>query len=222
MTAYLVAYRDSLKDLSISAHADKDAAKAVGDLTPGSWTAIVVASEADLLPHSGLVLALFNALAPEGTPPVKRFETSEAGRRRLFLRIVDTKKTEPPQAVPEPKPVEVVKPAETIPETAPVAGTAAPGATEEADVAAKKKAARKTKAKTNGSTKRASGSGRINPDAHIEVLVDKNPKRPTAESHKRFELYRTGMKVSTFLEKGGTNADLSWDRAHKFIKITNP
>lgn len=53
----------------------------------------------------------------------------------------------------------------------------------------------------------------------ITLLVDKNPKRPTAAAYARFELYRNGQTVSEFLAAGGTKADLSWDRSHDFIRI---
>lgn len=59
-------------------------------------------------------------------------------------------------------------------------------------------------------------------DATITLLVDKNPKRPTASAYARFALYRTGQTVAEFLAAGGTKADLSWDRAHDFIRIDAP
>jgi hypothetical protein len=56
-------------------------------------------------------------------------------------------------------------------------------------------------------------------NATITLLVDKNPKRPTAAAYARFELYRNGQTAGEFLAAGGTKADLSWDRVHGFIQI---
>ena len=56
-------------------------------------------------------------------------------------------------------------------------------------------------------------------DMVITKRVAENPKRAGSAAFDRFALYRTGMKVSTFLEKGGTRADLSWDTARGFISV---
>lgn len=53
----------------------------------------------------------------------------------------------------------------------------------------------------------------------IVVKADKNPKREGSESHKRFEFYRTGQLVKTYLEKGGTMGDLNFDRKQGFIVL---
>lgn len=54
-------------------------------------------------------------------------------------------------------------------------------------------------------------------EGRIKLLVEENPKRGAAE--KRFDLYNKNKTVKSFLEAGGTRADLSWDVAHKFIEI---
>jgi hypothetical protein len=59
----------------------------------------------------------------------------------------------------------------------------------------------------------------ISDAAVITLLVEKNPKRPTAAAWARFELYRSGQTVAEFLAAGGTKGDLSWDRVHDFIRI---
>lgn len=56
-------------------------------------------------------------------------------------------------------------------------------------------------------------------DMVITKLVSENPKRAGTAAFDRFALYRTGMKVATFFEKGGTRADLVWDTAHEFISV---
>ena len=62
----------------------------------------------------------------------------------------------------------------------------------------------------------------IRDDALITVLTEKNPKRPGSAAFERFKLYRTGMTVGDFLRAGGTRADISWDRSHKFITLDSP
>ena len=65
----------------------------------------------------------------------------------------------------------------------------------------------------------ASAKTPIAETGRIRLLVDKNPKRPTASAHARFALYRDGMTVAEFLAAGGTRADLSWDRTKHFVAI---
>jgi hypothetical protein len=58
------------------------------------------------------------------------------------------------------------------------------------------------------------------PNEHIiTLLVDHNPKRPSSESHARFEHYEDEMTVEAALAAGITTGDLNWDVAHDFIKI---
>jgi hypothetical protein len=56
-------------------------------------------------------------------------------------------------------------------------------------------------------------------DATIKVLIDGNPRREGSETHERFALYRSGMKVGTFIERGGWFGDLRWDVARKHIEL---
>lgn len=44
-----------------------------------------------------------------------------------------------------------------------------------------------------------------------------NPKR--GKSRDRFELYREGMTVQEYIEKGGYSADISWDVKRGFIVV---
>jgi len=53
----------------------------------------------------------------------------------------------------------------------------------------------------------------------ITLVEKKNPKREGSEGYKRYALYKSGMKVSEFLEAGGTSADLRYDEAKGFIKV---
>lgn len=48
---------------------------------------------------------------------------------------------------------------------------------------------------------------------------DNNPKREGSASAQRFALYKDGMSVKQFVDKGGKLADISWDVSKGFIKI---
>lgn len=79
--------------------------------------------------------------------------------------------------------------------------------------------AKAAKATTNGTRGRA----RAYPDdAKIVLRTSENPKREGTSAHERFSLYRNGMRVSTFLEKGGTSMDLNYDVKKEFIEIQLP
>jgi len=70
---------------------------------------------------------------------------------------------------------------------------------------------------TNGAAK---GRKRNHTEAQvITVLVDKNPKREGSSAHERFNLYRTGMTVSQYVEAGGRTGDLTYDEKHSFISV---
>lgn len=56
-------------------------------------------------------------------------------------------------------------------------------------------------------------------DAKITVLSTSNPKRKGSGSYDRFELYKSGMTVKNFLDKGGKTADLTWDTRKGFIEV---
>lgn len=169
-----------------------------------------VFNEASLLNLDGpSLVALYNAI--RRGPPIKRFESKEKAVARVFtlLENYDPTLTNPSVSNPGPENVKTA--------------TGESGAETEQDMAKKAKKSKKTpKAKAPKKTKSTSAKKaghQYKDDMKISVLVDKNPKRPTAAAFKRFELYREGMKVSTFLANGGTRADLSWDVGHKFISV---
>ena len=56
--------------------------------------------------------------------------------------------------------------------------------------------------------------------ATIAVLAEKNPKREGTKAYSAFSLYRDGMTCAEFIAAGGSKADLSWDRSHGFISIS--
>ncbi len=55
-------------------------------------------------------------------------------------------------------------------------------------------------------------------DKKVKLLVKENPKR--GKSAERFAIYKTGMKVSEFVEKGGLLADVKYDLGKKFISLS--
>ena len=95
-----------------------------------------------------------------------------------------------------------------------------------APVAAKKpaKKAAPKKAKASAKKAKAGGAKRVRlaeqyAGKKVKLLVKENPKRKGAAPAKRFDLYKNGMTVETFLEKGGTAADVRWDVKHKYIAL---
>ena len=162
-----------------------------------SATAFVIETELDFsdrLIFSGPVLVtIFNRIA-DGCG-VRRFESLAYARERVFSEIV-RRFGSVPYTVPTPAPE---------PEAVPVAPT------KEKTVMAK--------AKTTGTLGRKPN---VSKDAMITVLAPKNPKREGTNAFDRFALYRSGMKVSTFLEKGGSRIDLAYDTAKEYIRIDEP
>ena len=53
----------------------------------------------------------------------------------------------------------------------------------------------------------------------ITLLVTENPKREGAAGRQRFALYRTGMTVQDYLDKGGKRSDIRRDSRKGFIKL---
>jgi hypothetical protein len=60
---------------------------------------------------------------------------------------------------------------------------------------------------------------RANDRLKIWVLVDENPKKKNTKAHDRFELYKDGIMVTTFLRNGGKRVDIDWDVTRGFIAI---
>jgi hypothetical protein len=72
---------------------------------------------------------------------------------------------------------------------------------------------------------------KVSNDATITLLADAdgkvygpdhNPKRAGSASAQRFALYKTGMTVAEFMEKGGSRADVTHDMGKNFIKVDVP
>jgi hypothetical protein len=63
-------------------------------------------------------------------------------------------------------------------------------------------------------------AGRFPRNGVIKVTVSENPKKPFSKARAIFALYRDGMTVGEFLQKGGRRIDLDWDTRHEFISIS--
>lgn len=59
-------------------------------------------------------------------------------------------------------------------------------------------------------------------DHIITLKVTENPKKPGTHAHKRFSMYRDGMTVKKYIEKGGLVRDIYWDTKVHNIKLTAP
>lgn len=181
-----------------------DATTYAFECLPGDRVAHVVADVLDLsdrlLFKGPTLVAIFNAITGND-PGVTKFENLDHGRERVFRELVRRFGEQPYTVIVAPEPV------------APVPTTGS-----------RKRATRET---TNlpRSTTTAAPRGRkatFDGDCKITVLVSGNPKRAGTAAHDRFGYYRTGMKVSTFIEKGGTHLDLAYDVKKEFIKVDAP
>ena len=90
---------------------------------------------------------------------------------------------------------------------------------EDSTMSAKKTTPAKKIAKKVSAKKRTGRPARYTPEQRITVLVKENPRRPSADSWRRFNLYKTGMTVAQALEAGLRLVDLRWDARAKFIAI---
>jgi hypothetical protein len=75
-------------------------------------------------------------------------------------------------------------------------------------------------AKSNGKKeKRAAAPRGEYVGKKIKLIAKENPKREGSAAHKRFAIYKNGMPVETFLEKGGRTSAIRWDLKHGFIAL---
>lgn len=82
-----------------------------------------------------------------------------------------------------------------------------------------KKAAPAAKAKAKPEKEKGTRA-KFSESAKITVLVAQNPKREGSSSHERFALYSKNKTVGAFLAAGGTRADIAWDVAAEYIKVS--
>jgi len=88
--------------------------------------------------------------------------------------------------------------------------------------ATKSKAATSKKSGKAVAPKAPRGGGR--PVLHtreqvITLLSKENPKREGTKAFKKWELYKNGMTVGEYLDKGGKRSTLRWDVLHGLISI---
>ena len=75
-----------------------------------------------------------------------------------------------------------------------------------------KKAATKTATRTERQRK-------FSDDQKITLLVEGNPRRKGSATYKIYALYKDGMTVGQFLQKGGRLVDVAADVERKHIKV---
>lgn len=89
-----------------------------------------------------------------------------------------------------------------------------------AKAAAEPKKAAKAAAEPKPEGRKVGRLVKFKPEQKIKMLVDKNPKREGTKAHDKWEIYRNGMTVSEYLEKGGKSHTLSWDVNHDLISVS--
>lgn len=214
--AYLLTWREYLKDLEIAVYAEKAmasaAANTISDPKVGS---LVVSEEGDITGSNQMLADMFNKLHTLEDPTVvQRFSSKSEGQRRLFARIEERAKGMPVLSI-EVAPTEVRNDA------------ASHSTQENSDMATKKTkkgAAKKTatkKTKAAAAPKNGGARKRIDKTKKINVLVDKNPLREGSAAWERFKLFRTGQTVSTAIEKGVWMADIRWCVKKKYIALAD-
>lgn len=66
---------------------------------------------------------------------------------------------------------------------------------------------------------KSKGGHTFSNELRIKLLVEDNPKRKGSSAYKMFELYRKGVTVGQYKEKGGKLNNLYWDVDHKFVAV---
>ncbi len=89
-------------------------------------------------------------------------------------------------------------------------------ADKKADKKVDKKADKKADKKTN---KRGERQPALDPTARIELIVKKNPRREGTSVHANYAIYKTGMTVKKYLEKGGIAGCLRTDIKRENIRL---
>lgn len=180
----------------------------------------LIVRKSDLAGLSGeALLKAYNTLA--GTN-VKRFASRDEGEKR-FIRFLNPSNHTDEGAIMKTETASSKKTSSAPASKRKVSakrGAAKKTSTKAKTAAASKKAA---PAKKSGAATGGGGAGRrsnVNEKAKISLLVTENPKRAGSAAHDRFALYKNGMTVGTFLEKGGSSADLRYDEEHGYIKLS--
>lgn len=96
--------------------------------------------------------------------------------------------------------------------------------TEEEEMATKKAATKKAPVAKKAAKPKAEGESRgrrsnIDGTSVITVKAEKNPKRAGSKGFAAFALYRDGMTVKQFRDKGGRAMDLAYDVKHGYISL---
>jgi hypothetical protein len=76
---------------------------------------------------------------------------------------------------------------------------------------------RPKRGRPNGAVTR--GNGAFTPDSKITLLVKENPKKEGTNAFEKWKMYKNGMTVKEYYEKGGKTSTLKWDSERELIKI---
>lgn len=91
---------------------------------------------------------------------------------------------------------------------------------EQVEQVAEKQAKKRGNAEALKKAREAGVKGREEARARkIKVLASENPKREGSAAHKKFSLYKNGMTVGEFLDKGGTSSCIAYDVKHGYIEV---
>lgn len=187
------------KDGVVVVHATK--AEAEANLSKEHSNHVVISTPIDGNAFSLAELGeIYNVISKKGY--VTRFRDLETGRKRLLeaVRLA----------------------AGEVPEDTNGGEATNEASKENSDVPTTKKT---KKAKSHAKTKKPAGAKkpRASGDAEkkINIIVKENPRRAGSAGFKSYALMTQGMKVSTYLEKGGRMQDLRWDVAAGNVKLVD-
>lgn len=156
-----------------------------------------------------VLVAAYNLLTNKSTT---RFATRPKGVIQVWRAMQEwLGKGEPEELTPD---VEATAPAGNDPSPAQDDTTMATKTT------ARKRSAKKTPITAKKSAEKKGRPTRFTTDSVITVVAKENPKRANSAAGKRFALYKSGMTVQQFLDKGGWRADINWDVKQGFIKVS--
>lgn len=204
--AYLLVWNGYLKGVDLTVYVDKSTATEALKNAPET-TGMVVETETDVIGSLAMLKDLYNALVP-ADQAMQQARTKGDAQARVYRKLEELARGLPVMSAPVASAAEEPK----------AEAAAAPEAENEETTmprTAKDKKVKTLKVKKEPDAPRT----RIDKTKVISVLVE-NPKRKGSLSYDRFKLYKDGMTVEKYLEKGGRAPDLAYDAEHKYIKLS--
>ena len=198
MTAYLIHWNGAgASKCEVLTFPTKLAAETYAyEALPGDRTAIPVEDVLDLHDRATFsgprLVEIFNAITGND-PGVKKFESLDTARERVFRELTNRFHDVPYAIHPVTQELAMSEAADTT----------------------KPKREKKPSTRSPSLTQRK----RLNPAAKIHLLVAENPCRPGTGHFDRFALFVEGMTVEAFLAAGGIPGDVRYDVEHGFISL---